>query len=112
MNARAVVRLLLEEEEIPGYAGNIRIKLQDPEGRVHDALFGGYWELGQQPVPNVGYPMGEDKPGQPSFSHGALKPGWKILTPVPSYEEWRAQQKAQPAPRNRFFDRLKRGEIE
>lgn len=69
--------------------GNVPVKIQQADGRVVDGLFNGYWEFpGREAMMSVAYKQPE------GWSHGMLHPGDRILTPIPSPEEWKASQSA------------------
>jgi hypothetical protein len=56
------------------------VKVQHPDGSVSDAEFTGYYE---PDLPSIGYPL-----PQGGKTHGGLREGDRLLTQVPSYEEW------------------------
>ena len=96
IEARQIVAHLLEDDAARVNTGT-PIKIQTADGKVIDGDFNGYYDLrevGHGVYPSIGYP---DNAG--GFSHGHLHPGDKLLTPIPSFEEWSAQQKQkQPDP--------------
>ena len=85
MEALTLARLLLESRSMP-------IKLRAPDGSVVDGDFNGYYDL--RPVgggiwPSIGYPD-----GQGGLTHGWLRDGWALISQVPSFEEWAAEEAA------------------
>lgn len=65
------------------------IRVQTPDGKILDTTFNGYYDLtplGQGIVPSVGYRVNGH------LTHSALKSGHKILTPIPSPEEWKTYE--------------------
>ena len=91
IRSRVVIEMNLSERIVTALLGEarpkpIRVRIQRANGEVIDGEFNGYWDLrdyGRGMVPSVGYPMPDG-----SFSHGLLKGDEKIMTPVPSPEEW------------------------
>jgi hypothetical protein len=93
VQARQIVQYLLEEERVNR---GLPVKIQTADGQVIDGDFNGYYDLrevGEGLYASIGYPD-----SQGGFSHGHLHPGDKLLTPIPSPEEWAAQNKPQPDP--------------
>jgi hypothetical protein len=90
MIAERIVNALLEGfAKLPPRPQPIPVRIRRPDGSVIDAAFSGYYEWpGQGYVPSVGYPSASGK-----LSHGILHQGDTIETPVPSQEEWAAEEK-------------------
>jgi len=69
--------------------GNVRVRVQMPDGTVRPALWNGYYEAEGTPfdkAPSVGFVV------EGKWSHTILPEGAKILDPVPTFEEWKASQ--------------------
>lgn len=63
------------------------VKVQVQSGEIVDADFNGYYDcrlIGRGFVPSIGYAA----PGGAPTTHGPLRKGDTLLTPVPSPEEW------------------------
>lgn len=75
-----------QRERLPG---NVLIEVENQDGSREAGVFSGYY------APNM-ISFGSFKPEQNAFSHGILNPQkQKVLSPIPSFEEWTAQQKAE-----------------
>ena len=89
--AETIVNRLLEGTKPP-----IPVKLRLADGSVIDAEFNGYWDLnfmGKGMVPSIGKRIGVGG----TLSHGIHDPTKEeIITPIPSPEEWDAEDPASP----------------
>lgn len=101
-NAQNIVSLLLEDEAEPERSVapvmHHPIRIRKPDGTEEDAEFAGYWDfspIGKGYVPTIGY----KQPGQ-NATHGGLRPGHEILTPIPSVDEWKKWHEDEQNKRN------------
>lgn len=80
----------------------VPIQIQKPDGTIENAEFTGYFDyrdMGRGAIPSIGYKLADGR-----VSHGFLKAGDKIITPVPSFEEWSQAGAASPSD-TAFFQR-------
>lgn len=80
-----LARLVLESTNVP-------IKLRAPDGSIVDGTFSGYYDMtlmGEGTPMSIGYPDGAGH-----LTHGSLRDGWEVVSPVPSFEQWRAEEEA------------------
>jgi hypothetical protein len=85
---RIVNALLENEPDISKVPGGRLVRIRTADGRIIRAAWNGYWtEEDGTHYHSVGYPLDD------TFTTGYLHAGDELLDPVPSYEEWKAQQK-------------------
>jgi len=58
------------------------VEIQSADGSVVPGLWNGYYDLGTRQLASIAYPS------DTAWSHGILRPEDKILTDIPSFEEW------------------------
>lgn len=87
-SVQKVVETLLENEAVskPSKYGRI-VRVKTPQGIIH-ADWTGYWDMGDELIPAIGYPVAGGR-----WTHGMLHQGDEILDSVPFYEEWREEKK-------------------
>jgi hypothetical protein len=90
--AHRLVEALLEGGRLPSSDNPMAIKLQAPDGSVVDAEFSGYYtdklrNKYDANLPSIGYPD-----NQGGMTHGMLRSGWHIITPLPPPEDYEAQR--------------------
>lgn len=75
--------------------GGIPVKILTKDGQVLDCEFNGYYDWDGEYIPSIGYPGANGM-----LSHGILRPGDRLLTEVPSPEEWLKRHESLPKPAN------------
>lgn len=86
--AEHIVNALLEIEFSGLKTKSQPIRIRTADGRLVIGQFNGYYDMsfmGKDSPISIGYP---DSYG--SYTHGSLHPGDKIMSPVPSFDEWKA----------------------